>query len=55
MNWTFLISFGIGLGVYLSALLIFGLIKRHKNKKMFDKDVKEHLNENGNNDEAASK
>lgn len=42
MNWNFLITFGIGIAVYLLGLLIFTLIKRHKNKKKFNKEVEEH-------------
>lgn len=42
MNWSYLITFGIGIGVYLLGLLVWGAIKRHRNKKHFDKEVKEH-------------
>lgn len=42
MNWSFLISFGIGLAVYLVGLFVFAFIKRYRNKKSFDKEVSEH-------------
>lgn len=53
MNWNFLITFGIGLGVYFVGLTLWTLFKRYRNKKKFDKDVKEHIEQNqeGNDDE----
>lgn len=42
MNWNFLITFGIGLCLYLVFLFIFGAIKRHKNKKHLEKEKQEH-------------
>ena len=47
MNWSFLITFGIGLGCYFVGLGIFVLIKRYKNKKAFDKET-EKVNEQEN-------
>lgn len=41
MNWQFLATFGIGLGIYFVGLAIVVLIKRHRNKKAFDKETKE--------------
>ena len=38
MSWNFLISFGVGFGVYLVVLLIWSLIKKHKIKKEIRKD-----------------
>lgn len=40
MNWTFLITFGAGIGIYLVFILVFGAIKRHINKKKFEKEQK---------------
>lgn len=42
MNWNFLITFAVGVGVYLVVLGIFTLIKRHRNKKKFEKEQEEH-------------
>lgn len=42
MNWTTLICFGAGIGLYLVGLGIFTLIKRSKNKKKFKKEIEEH-------------
>lgn len=42
MNFNFLITFGIGIGVYLVGLGIFVLIKYLRNKKKFEKDMKDH-------------
>lgn len=41
MNWNFLITFGIGIGVYLIVLGIIALVKYQRNKKRLDKEVKE--------------
>lgn len=41
MNWTYLITFGIGIGLYLIGLGVWTLIKRHNNKKKFEKECKE--------------
>lgn len=47
MSWNVLISFGIGVGIWILGILVFGLIKRHRNKKRFEKENKEHeQNEN---------
>lgn len=40
MNWNFLITFGIGVGVYLLGLFIWALIKRTRNKKKFQAELK---------------
>ena len=42
MNWNYLITFGIGIGVYLVGLLVWGAIKRHRNKKKFEQEQQEH-------------
>lgn len=42
MNWTTLICFGVGIGIYLLGLGVFTLIKHARNKKKFAKEVKEH-------------
>lgn len=42
MNWSFLITFGVGLGVYFIGLGVFILIKRYRNKKAFDKEQEEN-------------
>lgn len=42
MNWNVVISFAIGIGVYIVGVLVFGLIKRHRNKKRFEKEKREH-------------
>lgn len=44
MNWNFLISFFIGIGVYLLFLLFFSLYKRHKIKKNIKKDDNDNAN-----------
>lgn len=41
MNWNFLITFGIGLGVYFVGLGIFTLIKYLRNKKRLEKEIEE--------------
>lgn len=50
MNFQFLITFGISLGLYFIGLLIFVLIKKHINKKKFEKEQKERLEGNENVD-----
>ena len=45
MDFKFLIAFGIGIGVYCIGALVFGLIKRHKNKKKFEQECEAHKNE----------
>lgn len=42
MNWNFIITFFVCLGVYLLGLFIFVMIKRARNKKRFNKEIKEH-------------
>lgn len=42
MNWNFLITFGIGVGVYLLGLLVWATIKRSRNKKKFQEEMKKH-------------
>ena len=42
MNWSFLIAFGIGLGVYFVGLAIFTIIKYKRNKKKLEQEVKEY-------------
>ena len=44
MNWNFLISFAVGLGVYLFVLFVVAMIKRHRNKNKFLKEI-EHKEE----------
>lgn len=46
MNWNFLISFGIGLGVYFIILGVITFIKRHKNKKLAQADEEKFKNDN---------
>lgn len=45
MNWNFLLSFAIGLAVYLCVLGIVALIKRYRNKKKFNKETEVRENE----------
>ena len=40
MNWNFLITFGIGVGVYLLGLFVWATIKRSRNKKKFQEELK---------------
>lgn len=40
MNWNFLITFGIGVGVYLLGLFVWAFIKRSRNKKKFQEELK---------------
>lgn len=40
MNWNFLITFGIGVGVYLLVLFGWAFIKRTRNKKKFQDEMK---------------
>lgn len=48
MNWNFLITFGIGLGVYFIGLIGWVLIKRHRNKKSFEKEQEENERKDDN-------
>lgn len=45
VNWSSLAITGILIGVYLLGLGVFVLIKRHKIKKSFDKEVKKNEKE----------
>lgn len=51
MDFKFLISFGVGLAIYFVCLGVFVLIKRYKNKKHFDKEVKDRERDNNNGQE----
>lgn len=51
MNWNFLISFGVGLGIYLVAMLIWFGIKKYRNKKNFDKEKQDKESEGVNDEE----
>lgn len=48
MSWNFLISFGIGFGVYMIVLVIWSLIKKHKIKKQIQKDDEVNSHEEKN-------
>lgn len=50
MNWNFLISFGIGLAVYMAFLGVFALIKRHHNKKLAEQDKQKFENDEQSKD-----
>ncbi|MBO4667842.1 MAG: hypothetical protein J5666_06960 [Bacilli bacterium] len=41
MNWNFLVTFAIGVGVYLLGLFVWAMFKRHRNKKKFQKELKQ--------------
>lgn len=47
-NWQFAIIWGVVVGAYLLGLLIFTLVKRYKNKKNFEKEVKDNEDKNEN-------
>lgn len=51
MSFNFLMWFGIGLAFYLLVLLGIVLVKRYRNKKSFDKEVKEKEKEKDNEGE----
>lgn len=42
MNFNFLISFFIGLGVYLLVLVIISFVKHIRNKKKVDKEINQY-------------
>lgn len=50
MNWNFLISFGIGLAVYMVFLGVFALIKRRHNKKLAEQDKQKFENDEQSKD-----
>lgn len=45
MNWSFLITFGVGVGVYLFVIGIIALLKFFRNKKKLKKDEENYNNE----------
>lgn len=42
MNWNFLITFAVGVGLYVLCVLVYGFFKKRRNKNKIKKDDKEH-------------
>ena len=51
MNFNFLISFFIGLGVYLLVLGIITIVKHIRNKKKVDKEINQNKYEHNESNE----
>ena len=45
MNWSFLVTFGVGIAVYLFVIGVIALFKFLRNKKKLKKEKENYINE----------